>query len=72
MPETSRAAQLEPISFRSFSSTAIGPGDWIELRNLVQQTAAADPGMVGFVILHGSATPKHLFSRSDENAQRNN
>lgn len=56
VPETARVAQAVPIPFRAVGSTAIGPADWIGLRDLIQRCAAEDPGLDGFVILHGTAT----------------
>jgi L-asparaginase len=45
-----------PVPFRSVGSTAIGPADWVELRERVHATAARQPDLAGFVILHGTAT----------------
>ena len=56
VPETARVARTVPIPFRAVGSTAIGPTDWIALRDLIQRSAAEDPGLDGFVILHGTAT----------------
>jgi L-asparaginase len=55
-PETGLVAEPVPITFRQVGSTAIGPADWLELRTLIQRTAAADPAIAGFVIPHGTAT----------------
>src|SRR5438270_4632222 len=55
-PATRLVAEPVPITFRQVGSTAIGPADWLELRALIQRTAAADPGLAGFVIPHGTAT----------------
>jgi L-asparaginase len=54
--ETSRVADASPVPFRSVGSTAIGPADWVALRDLIQETAARDSDLAGFVILHGTAT----------------
>jgi L-asparaginase len=55
-PETRLVADPQPITFRQVGSTAIGPADWLELRTLIHRTAQQDPGIVGFVIPHGTAT----------------
>ncbi|HEX5452363.1 MAG TPA: asparaginase [Stellaceae bacterium] len=55
-PETRLVAEPVPVTFRQVGSTAIGPADWLELRELIHRTAAADPSTAGFVIPHGTAT----------------
>ena len=55
-PETRLVADPVPITFRQVGSTAIGPAEWLELRALIQRTAAEDPAIAGFVIPHGTAT----------------
>jgi L-asparaginase len=55
-PETRRVADPVGVPFRSVGSTAIGPQEWAELRVLVHGIAAAQPGLAGIVILHGTAT----------------
>jgi L-asparaginase len=55
-PETQIVAEPVAIPFRSVGSTAIGPADWLELRDLIHATAAAQPDIAGFVITHGTAT----------------
>ncbi len=54
--EANLVAEPVPVPFRAVGSTAIGPADWIALRDLVHATAAQDPGIAGFVITHGTAT----------------
>src|ERR1700676_2892241 len=54
-PETRLVAEPVPITFRQVGSTAIGPADWLELRALIQRTAAADRAIAGFVTPHGTA-----------------
>jgi len=53
--ETGLVAEPIPVPFRAVGSTAIGPADWIALRDLVHATAQ-DPDIAGFVITHGTAT----------------
>jgi L-asparaginase len=55
-PELQRVAEPIAIPFRSVGSTAIGPADWWELRDLIHATAASQPDIAGFVITHGTAT----------------
>ncbi|HEY8609859.1 MAG TPA: asparaginase [Roseomonas sp.] len=56
VPEARLVADVRPVPFRAVGSTAIGPADWLELRELLHATAAAQPDLAGFVILHGTAT----------------
>lgn len=55
-PETRLVADPVPVTFRQVGSTAIGPTDWLELRQLIHRTAAEQPDIAGFVIPHGTAT----------------
>lgn len=55
-PETRLVADPLPVTFRQVGSTAIGPSEWIELRDLIHRTAERDPAIAGFVIPHGTAT----------------
>src|SRR5215208_1270239 len=55
-PETRLVAEPVPVTFRQVGSTAIGPKDWIELRELIHRTARDDPSIAGFIIPHGTAT----------------
>ncbi|WP_434666597.1 asparaginase [Paraburkholderia sp. A3BS-1L] len=48
--------ELVPVPFRALGSTAIAPADWLALAKLIRRTAAADPGIAGFVVTHGTAT----------------
>jgi L-asparaginase len=54
--EARQVAQAMPVTFRQVGSTAIGPPDWIALRELIHRLARDDPGLAGFVIPHGTAT----------------
>lgn len=47
---------IVPVTFRAIGSTAIVPQDWVELAQLIEATAAADPSLSGFVVTHGTAT----------------
>jgi L-asparaginase len=55
-PEVCLVADPLPVTFRQVGSTDIGPKDWIELRALIHRIAREEPGVVGFVIPHGTAT----------------
>jgi L-asparaginase len=56
VPETRLVADPRPIAFRAVGSTAIGPTDWLALRDLIHKTAAENADITGFVILHGTST----------------
>jgi L-asparaginase len=55
-PETRLVAEPAPVTFRQVGSTAIGPSEWFELRDLIHRIASEDAGIAGFVIPHGTAT----------------
>jgi L-asparaginase len=55
-PETRLVAEPVPVTFRQVGSTAIGPADWVELRDTIHRIAREDPGIAGFAIPHGTAT----------------
>src|SRR6266702_2237665 len=55
-PETRLVADPRPVTFRQVGSTAIGPADWLELRDLIHRIARDEPDLAGFVIPHGTAT----------------
>src|SRR4051794_25468348 len=55
-PETRLVAEPVPVTFRQVGSTAIGPAEWFELRDLIHRIAREDVGTTGFVIPHGTAT----------------
>ncbi len=54
--ETRTVADPLPITFRQVGSTALGPKEWIEIRDLIHRLAAEDASIAGFVIPHGTAT----------------
>src|SRR3954462_6957679 len=55
-PETRLVADPVPVTFRQVGSTAIGPADWVELRDTIHRIAREDSAIAGFVIPHGTAT----------------
>ena len=56
VPEVATVAEVVCVPFRSVSSEAFGPGDWLELNELVHLTAANDPTLAGMIIIHGTCT----------------
>lgn len=56
LPVPPPGLDLVPIRFRALSSTRMGPGEWLELNDLVHRVAAAHPALAGIVVTHGTAT----------------
>jgi len=56
VPEVASVAEVVTVPFRSISSEAFGPSDWLELNELVHRTAADDDTLAGMVIIHGTCT----------------
>lgn len=56
IPALAERADIVPIPFREIGSSAIGPADWLRLLDTITRAASDDPGLSGFVILHGTAT----------------
>jgi L-asparaginase len=56
VPEAAEAADVVPVPFRSIPGSSLGPGDWLELNDLVHQVVALSPAPDGVVITHGTAT----------------
>lgn len=54
-PELGLQADVVPIRFRALRSTAITPGDWIELNELIHRVAESKR-YDGIVITHGTAS----------------
>jgi L-asparaginase len=55
-PETRQVADPVAITVRQVGSTALGPTEWFEIRDLIHRLASDDPALAGFVIPHGTAT----------------
>src|SRR5947209_600569 len=55
-PEPAAEADLLPIAFRAVGSTAIGPADWLELNELIQELGDVEDRADGLVLTHGTAT----------------
>lgn len=56
VPELPHVAEVVPIRYKNVGSTEIGPDDWLALAGIIHEAAAADPGIAGFVVTHGTAT----------------
>lgn len=54
--ELDASIEIVPITFRLLGSTGIMPQDWVELAQLIIQTAKNDTTLTRFVITHGTAT----------------
>ncbi len=55
-PELGAMAEIESVSFRRLSSSAVSPGDWIDLAGKIHEVAVASDPPVGIVVTHGTAT----------------
>ena len=56
IPELAQVANVTPITYRALQSPAIGPADWLELVERIDDLVAAQPELDGIVITHGTAT----------------
>jgi L-asparaginase len=54
--EIAAIADIQPVTFRSVGSTAMGPADWLDLSRTIHRIAAERPEIEGIVIPHGTAT----------------
>lgn len=55
-PETADAAEIVPVDFRTLSSSAVSPADWLDLARLIHDLAGDASPPDGFVVTHGTAT----------------
>ena len=55
-PEVAEAAEIVPLRFRSVSSAAVGPADWLALDAAVHDAVTQAAPLDGVVITHGTAT----------------
>jgi L-asparaginase len=55
-PEATEAAEVVSVRFRSVSSPAIGPGDWLALDEAVHDAVIREAPLDGVVVTHGTAT----------------
>lgn len=55
-PEIADFAQVQPFSFRSLSSSAVSPADWLELAQRIHELASGPEAPDGIVVTHGTAT----------------
>ena len=71
IPEVADIARLEAEDLVSVGSTAIGPGDWLNMTWRINRILA-EPGTTGVVVTHGTATLEetayflHLTVKSDK------
>ena len=56
IPEALQLADVSGEDLISVGSTAIGPGDWLNLANRINRLLADDAGLSGIVVTHGTAT----------------
>ena len=56
VPELDRVADIEAVPFRALQSTAVGPAEWLELRQVLEMRAARAPEVDGLVVTHGTAS----------------
>lgn len=54
-PQLADVADVVPVKFAALPSTAIGPAEWLRL-HAACAAAAADPGLDGIVVAHGTAS----------------
>lgn len=55
-PEIRTFAEVQPLSFRTLSSSAVSPADWIELAQKIHKLAGGAEAPDGIVVTHGTAT----------------
>lgn len=55
-PETLEQGDVVPVRLRAMPSTAIGPGEWLEINAKIQELVDEDPSLDGVVVTHGTAT----------------
>ncbi|MCB1739188.1 MAG: asparaginase [Gammaproteobacteria bacterium] len=56
VPILAEVANVRAVRFKAVSSTDMGPVQWLQLARLIEQLAAQESGIDGFVITHGTAT----------------
>ncbi len=55
-PVVREAADLTLVPYKAVGSPEIGPANWLDLVRAVHDAVAAEPGLDGVVITHGTAT----------------
>ena len=55
-PELNAVARIQPVSFRTLSSAAVSPADWLDLTQLIHDLADGPEAPDGIVVTHGTAT----------------
>ncbi|MGI4940006.1 MAG: asparaginase [Janthinobacterium lividum] len=56
VPELARVADITARRYLNVGSGSIGPAEWLQLVGLIHAAVAADPGLAGVVVTHGTAT----------------
>jgi L-asparaginase len=56
IPEAQEIADVQAEDLTSVGSTAIGPHEWLQLAQRIQQLFQEDPALSGVVVTHGTAT----------------
>ncbi len=56
VPELAEAADVRPVPFRSLSSSAVAPVDWLDFVRLIDELADGPEAPDGIVVTHGTAT----------------
>lgn len=55
-PALDGLAEIQPVSFRRLSSSAVSPRDWIDLAVKIDELASGPNAPAGIVVTHGTAT----------------
>jgi L-asparaginase len=56
IPEAQEIAEVQAENLTSVGSTSIGPQEWLQLAQRIQQLFQEDPHLSGVVVTHGTAT----------------
>jgi L-asparaginase len=71
IPEAQDIAEVQGEDLIKVGSTAVGPAEWLQLAQRINQLFRADPSLSGVVVTHGTATLEetayflHLTVKSD-------
>ena len=55
-PDVRQVADLVPVRFKAVPSTAVAFPEWKQIVHEADKAVAANPGLAGIVVLHGTAT----------------
>jgi L-asparaginase len=56
VPEAQEIADVQGENLTSVGSTAIGPGEWLQIAQRIHQLHQEEPDLAGIVVTHGTAT----------------